>query len=55
MELTATYKSPVGDNFMTQFTKQPLGCGHIGVHYSGIRCTFLRTREFLKSNIISSL
>ena len=22
-----------------------LGCGHIGVDYSGIRCTFLRARE----------
>ena len=26
-------------------------CGHIGVDYSGIRCTFLRAREYLKSNI----
>ena len=33
----------------------PYGCGHIGVDYSGIRCTFLRAREYLKSNIIISL
>ena len=32
-----------------------LGCGHIGVDYSGIRCTFLRAREYLKSNIMISL
>ena len=29
-----------------------LGCGHIEVDYSGIRCTFLRAREYLKSNIM---
>ena len=27
------------------------GCGHIGVDYSGIWCTFLGAREYLKSNI----
>ena len=32
-----------------------LGCGHIRVDYSGIRCTFLRAREYLKSNIMISL
>ena len=32
-----------------------LGCGHIGVDYSGIRCTFLRAREYSKSNIMISL
>ena len=32
-----------------------LGCGHIGVDYSGIRCTFLRAREYLKSNIMISV
>ena len=31
-----------------------LGCGHIGVDYTGIRCTFLRAREYLKSNIMVS-
>ena len=29
-----------------------LGCGHIEVDYSGIRCTFLRAREYLESNIM---
>ena len=32
-----------------------LGCGHIGVDYSGIRCMFLTAHEYLKSNIIISL
>ena len=32
-----------------------LGCGHIGVDYSCIRCTFLRAREYLKSNNMISL
>ena len=46
------YSGFAGLNFV--FTRV-LGCGHIGVDYSGIRCTFLRAREYLKSNIMISL